>query len=96
MATITFDTLKFVEKLKAGGVPEAQAKVEAEALAEVFADAMENQLASKTDIVRLENILQNHTARLENRLETIELRLTLKMGGMLVIAVGVIAALARL
>jgi hypothetical protein len=32
MSTITFDTLKFVEKLKAGGVPESQAKAEAEAL----------------------------------------------------------------
>lgn len=31
MATITFDTLKFVEKLSAGGVPEEQAKAEAEA-----------------------------------------------------------------
>lgn len=32
MATITFDTLKYVEKLKAAGVPELQAKAEAEAL----------------------------------------------------------------
>ena len=36
MATITFDTLKFVEGLKAGGVPEAQAKAEAEALGLLF------------------------------------------------------------
>lgn len=36
MSTITFDTLKFVEKLKAGGVPEAQAKAEAEALVSAF------------------------------------------------------------
>lgn len=28
MTTVTFDTLKFVEKLKAAGVPEAQAKAE--------------------------------------------------------------------
>jgi hypothetical protein len=32
MATITFDTLKFVERLKAGGVPEARAKAKPEAL----------------------------------------------------------------
>jgi hypothetical protein len=30
VATITFDILKFVEKLKAGGVPEEQAKAETE------------------------------------------------------------------
>jgi hypothetical protein len=27
MATVTFDTLSFVERLKAAGIPEAQAKV---------------------------------------------------------------------
>ena len=31
VATITVDTLKFVEKLRAGGVPKEQAKAEAEA-----------------------------------------------------------------
>ena len=54
MATITFDTLKFVEKLKAAGVPEAQAKAEAEALQGVFAETLETQLATKTDIVRFD------------------------------------------
>jgi hypothetical protein len=32
MAAITFDTLKFVEKLKAAGISDAQAKAESEAL----------------------------------------------------------------
>ena len=54
MATITFDTLKFVEKLKAGGVPEAQAKAEAEALVAAFSEAMDSQLATKSDIHHLE------------------------------------------
>lgn len=57
MATITFDTLKFVEKLKAGGVPEAQAKAEAEALVTAFSEAMDSQLATKLDINRLEREL---------------------------------------
>jgi len=57
MATITFDTLKFVEKLKAGGVPEAQAIAEAEALATAFSEAMDSQLATKSDINRLEREL---------------------------------------
>lgn len=37
MAAVTFDTLKFVEKLKAAGVSDGQAKAEAEALQGVFA-----------------------------------------------------------
>lgn len=49
MATITFDTLKFVEKLRAGGVPEEQAKAEAEALVIAFSEAMDSQLATKTE-----------------------------------------------
>lgn len=57
MATITFDTLKFVERLKAGGVPESQAKAEAEALVSVFSEAMDSQLATKIDINRLEREL---------------------------------------
>ena len=36
MATLTFDTLKFVERLKSAGVPEMQAKAEAEALQEAL------------------------------------------------------------
>ncbi len=54
---ITFDTLKFVEKLRAAGVSEAQAKAEAEALVTAFSEAMDSQLASKSDINRLEREL---------------------------------------
>ncbi|NWG30303.1 MAG: DUF1640 domain-containing protein [Rhodocyclaceae bacterium] len=54
MATTTFDTLKFAERLKAGGVPEAQAKAEAEALAAALAEAMDQQLATKGDLYRIE------------------------------------------
>lgn len=57
MSTITFDTLKFVEKLKASGVPEAQAKAEAEALVSAFSEAMDSQLATKNDINRIEKEL---------------------------------------
>ena len=57
MASITFDTLKFVEKLRAAGVSEAQAKAEAEALVTAFSEAMDSQLASKSDINRLEREL---------------------------------------
>lgn len=57
MATVTFDTLKFVERLKAAGVPEAQAKAEAEALALAFSEAMESRLATKIDVNRIEREL---------------------------------------
>jgi hypothetical protein len=36
MSTIAFDTLRFAERLRMAGVPEAQAKAEAEALRDVL------------------------------------------------------------
>ncbi|OGR05578.1 MAG: DUF1640 domain-containing protein [Deltaproteobacteria bacterium RIFOXYD12_FULL_50_9] len=57
MTTITFDTLKFVERLKAAGVPAEQAKAEAEALVDAFSEAMDSQLATRSDINRLEREL---------------------------------------
>lgn len=47
MTTITFDTLKFVERLKAGGVSDEQAKAEVEALGETIAI---RELATKSDL----------------------------------------------
>ena len=58
MAAITFDTLKFVRRLKDAGVPEKQAEAEAEALAEVFAEALETQLATRSDMIRIEGELK--------------------------------------
>ena len=60
MASITFDTLKYVERLKAAGVPEAQAKAESEALRDVLAEATDNTLATKSDIERIERKLIEH------------------------------------
>jgi len=51
MATITFDTHKFIRTLKASGIPEDQA----EAIAEAFREAhLEAELATKSDLRELE------------------------------------------
>lgn len=84
MSTITFDTLKFAERLEKAGMTREQASLMAEAQKEVFAEALETQLATKPDV-----------ARLENRIEQLELRLTIKLGTMMVVAVGVVAALVK-
>lgn len=57
MTTLTFDTLKFANRLKSAGVPAPQAEAEAEALADAFSEAMDAQLASKNDIHRIEREL---------------------------------------
>jgi hypothetical protein len=40
MASAAFDTLGYFEKLKAAGVPEAQAKVQADTLREIIDDKL--------------------------------------------------------
>lgn len=51
MTTLTFDTLKFANRLKAAGVPAQQAEAEAEALAEVLSDAVKtSDLTTKADL----------------------------------------------
>lgn len=47
---IQFDTLRHVEKLKSAGIPEAQAKAKAEALATVLGESTSGLLATKDDI----------------------------------------------
>jgi len=50
MSTITFDTLKFAERLEKAGVPREQAKAEAEALLEVF-ETGTSDLPTKNDLI---------------------------------------------
>lgn len=54
MSTLTFDTLRYTERLCAAGVSEQQAKVEAEALRDVLSEALDSTLATKADVARLE------------------------------------------
>ncbi len=57
MATVTFDTLKFVEKLEKAGIPREQADAMAEAQKDAFSEAMDSQLATKADLMDMENRL---------------------------------------
>ncbi|MFQ5454913.1 MAG: DUF1640 domain-containing protein [Nitrospirota bacterium] len=55
MSSLAFDTLEYVQKLKAVGVPEKQAEAHAHALSEVI----ESNLATKDDIKDLKYELKN-------------------------------------
>ncbi|MBF0136053.1 MAG: CCDC90 family protein [Magnetococcus sp. DMHC-1] len=104
MTTITFDTLKFVRRLKDSGIPENQA----EAISEAFKDAQAAQieeLASKRDLKELEGQLATkadvakvdiHVLELKHDLKELELRMTIKLGAMLLAAVGLVVTANRL
>jgi len=65
MSTITFDTLKFVNRLKSAGMSDEQAQAFAEAQRDVFAEALDTTLATKLDIVRLEAKLDHEASLLK-------------------------------
>ena len=67
MATRTFDALAYFEKLKAAGVPEEQAKVQANALKDAFDDRVVTRDYLDARLSELE-------LRLSERIETGSMR----------------------
>ena len=82
MATITFDTHKFIRTLKEAGVPESQA----EAFSEAFKEAQgEADLATKRDIDDVRRDMRE-----------LEQRLIIKLGALIAFAIGIVAVLVKL
>ena len=69
MASVHFDPLKFVEQLKAASVPEAQAKVMAEALASALSTS---DVATVRDLERLEQEMNLRFEKVDNRIDRLE------------------------
>ena len=85
MSSVTFDTLKYVKQLESAGIPPAQAEAFVNAQRDILSEALDTSLATKADI-----------ARLESRIDTMELRLTVKLGAFIAAAVGVLIAVLRM
>ena len=82
IATITFDTHKFLRTLKDAGVPESQA----EAFSEAFKEAQgEADLATKRDIDDVRRDMRE-----------MEQRLIIKLGALVAFAIGIVAVLVKL
>ncbi len=93
MSIVTFDTLKFVETLEKAGVSREQASAMATAVRDSH-DAAE--LATKGDLRELDTGLRHEISDLRQEIKLLEQRMTIKLGSMLVIAVGVFAAIVKL
>ncbi len=85
MANVVFDSLGYVKALAESGVSREQA----EAHATVARNHILGFVSTKDDLEVLER-------RLETKLSELELRLTLRLGGMLVAAVGIVVAAQKL
>ena len=90
MAGITFDTHEFFNELKSSGFSDQQA----ETITRLQKAAVASTLEQAKHEYDLDNLVTNNS--LDNRLRELELRLTIKMGTMLSVAVAVIAALVKL
>jgi hypothetical protein len=78
MGTITFDTLKYAERLEAAGVPPQQAKAEAQALAEVLTSS---DVATARDIERLESKIELLRSDLSGKFTLLQWMLGLLLAG---------------
>ena len=89
MAAIMFDTHAFVKELTEAGMPEAQAEV----LARTQATLIDEKLATKQDLKATKEDLQREIREMELRLTY---NLTVRFGSMMVVSIGIIAALVKL
>ena len=103
----TFDSLGYAKKLRDGGVPQDQA----EAHAEATRDFIMVELATKNDLLAAKQELRTSITELQTELRTTKqelqtelrtsiktqsLQLTVRLGAMLVVAIGALAALLKL
>ncbi len=82
MNAITFDTLKFTRKLESKGFTKEQA----EGVAEAFAEAASDELATKADLANLERNIDVKLAELRAELRA-EIKLNRWMLGIVIAAV---------
>ncbi|MBF0460533.1 MAG: hypothetical protein HQL87_03975 [Magnetococcales bacterium] len=109
MHAITFDTFKFISRLREAGIPEGQAAAISEAIKETqiaqFEDLaarrdlkdLEGQLATKADVTRmdlhvleLKRDIEANRVELKRDIRELEYRMTIRVGLMLVTALGML------
>ncbi len=87
-----FNTLKYAKKLESVGLSREQAEAHIQILSEV----MEDTLATKQDVKDLRNELRESQQLLSQEMLQLEQRMTIKLGTIVSIAIGVAVALAKL
>ncbi|MBC8182798.1 DUF1640 domain-containing protein [candidate division KSB1 bacterium] len=91
-SSIAFDSLAYVQKLKAAGVSEKQAVVHAE----IFTKIIEDRLATKQDIYLLKRDIKELETSLKRDMKELEMRLTIRLGAMMTGGIIIVATLVKL
>ena len=104
---VAFDTLTYARRLREVGVPQEQAEAHAEALAAAVTETLATkqdlrELATKQylaatnrDLAAVMQELRELTATTKQDMRELELRLTVRLGGMIGVSVAAVAALVR-
>ncbi len=87
-----FDTLGYAKRLREAGVANDHAEAHAEAAREFIM----TELVTKGDLLAVRTDLLAVRAGLQNAMDTMALRLTVRLGGIMVAGVGALALLQRL
>jgi len=88
--SFAFDTLDYVKRLRAGGIPNEQAEAMAGALAATFSSP--TGVATKSDVADVRHEL----AMLRHEITALENRLIIKLGAFIIGVAGLTLAIARL
>ena len=99
----TFDSLGYAKRLRSSGVPQEQA----EAHAEAARDFIMAELVTKSDLLATKQELQTELrtsvaelrtgiAEVRSNMDTQTLRLTVRLGAMLAVAIGALATIMKL
>lgn len=92
MASYTFDTLSYAKELIAAGMPQQQAEV----ISLSQRTLIENELATKADIAGIQRDMKRMDVDLRRTIKELETSLTLRLGSIVVIALGAMTALTKL
>lgn len=93
MNMIMFDTPSFANKLKAAGFEPHLAEAQAEAQAELMSHLIDNHLATKDDIKDIRNDMKRLEKDIRSDMRQLETKLIMKLGGIMVIGISVLATL---
>lgn len=99
MGAVPFDTLKLARRLETAGFPPKQAGDTAEALAEEMSGARlataDDIALVRTEIAALRTEFKAEIAAVRTEIELLRRDLTIRLGSMLIVAVGILLAAIR-
>ena len=111
MSTLSFDTHTFVKRLTQAGMPEAQAEVLADSQTQLIDEKLATKHDLKELETRMTHQVKELETRLTHQMKELEtqlthqmkelearltLQLTIRLGSMLVVGIGVVATLVKL